>query len=267
MFDDAGAAMGEKIRDFFDYIRFNICIFSVFIASSGYLLYAQPSIDLLFVALSSFFVCVGAYSYNNIVDKKEDSINRGRINPFSSNFEGVIITASAFLAGFVFSLFLSPLSVLFYIVTFTISLAYSGFRLKKYLLVKNLYTGFGITQVFLIGASNFSITSGVIHNYILISAFITIGSIISDLRDYKGDKAANIMTLPVFLGYEKARRLVMLSLIFYSVWVIGFSEFFVIGPFVLLMLFAVFKDNPAVAHLFGRYSFVLIALWLVFGGA
>jgi len=71
-------------------------------------------------------------------------------------------------------------------------MAYSFFKIKALPLVKNIYTGFGIALIFLIGSSGAPFTYTMIIYYFLISLFMTTGSIIADLRDYKGDSETGI---------------------------------------------------------------------------
>lgn len=254
----------DGLNDFLRYIRFNLCLFSVFIAVSGYLVHNAPSKDMLFVALTSFFLCAGAYSYNNITDQKEDIVNRGKANPFASSAEGKVIVFLAFFFGFLSSFFLTPLSILFSAINVLTSLAYSAFRIKKHLLIKNIYSGFGVAQVFLIGAAAFSITKEILFFYFLISFFIMVESIISDLRDYKGDKVSGIDTIPVSLGYDKTRHLVILLLAAYLIPISLYAKLAVLLPFVFLMLFAVARNNPALAHSFGSFSLMFLALRMMF---
>ncbi|MFH1228846.1 MAG: hypothetical protein V1678_00280 [Candidatus Aenigmatarchaeota archaeon] len=93
-----------------DFTRPKICVFISSIALCGYLLFNSVGIVMLFTFLASFFGTAGAYCLNNIKDKEEDMINRKKINPFSSNRSGMIITIACFFIGVIFSLFLSPFS-------------------------------------------------------------------------------------------------------------------------------------------------------------
>lgn len=143
------------------------------------------------------------------------------------------------------------------------SIVYSFFRLKKYFLIKNLYTGLAAGLIFLIGTINVSIE--IIQYYLLISFFIFIVSIISDLRDYKGDKASYIKTLPVSLGYHTTKIIVFLLLGVFSFLVLN-SHLIILLPFSLVVLFFVYKNRPNIAHSLGGFSFVFFALFLLLRG-
>lgn len=252
----------EKIMLLLDFVRIDLCISAMFFGLIGYLLFSSPSKITFWIALTSFFACAGAYSYNSITDQKEDVINRKKVNPFASAAVGKITVISAFLLGFISSLFLSRLSAAFYIITIITSLIYSKFRLKRYLLVKNLYTGFGVMQVFLIGAAASSAEGGMISYYILFSVFVLIGSIISDLRDYEGDKALKIRTVPVDFGYDFTKKVVLLSLSAYLL-IMAFLQLLVMIPFILLMSLSLYANRPSSAHFFGGLSFIFLTGWLL----
>ncbi|MCK4554967.1 MAG: UbiA family prenyltransferase [Candidatus Aenigmarchaeota archaeon] len=254
--------MKTGLSDLLKYIRLDLCIFSTFIASSGYLLNNPLSNKLFFVILSSFFLCAGAYSYNNQKDKEEDLVNRKKSNPYTEISFGKIITLVVFLFGFISCFFLSYFSVMFYIVATITSLIYSKFKMKKYLLVKNIYTGFGVTQVFLIGAANSSITTQIIIYYVVLSVFIMIESIISDLRDYKGDKKMNIRTLPVCFGYDYTKKMLLSVLVSYALFVF-FLKLFVLVPFIILMSLYLYKNRVCAAHFVGSLSFLFLMGWLL----
>ena len=256
--------MPNKLRNLIEFIRPKLCVFVACISAIGYLLFNELSSNILFVLLSSFFVCAGAYSYNNMTDKKEDYINRKRLNPFVSSINGKRIVCACLLAGFSFSLFLSFSSVLFYISSAVTGIIYSKFAVKKHFIIKNIYTGFGVMQAFLIGASVSAPTLEAFYYYIALSLFVVIGSIISDMRDYTGDKSAGIKTIPVHFGYGITKALVLILLGIYAFFIIySFVRLFSLLPFIGLMSFFVYKNKISYAHLSGSLSFVFLMVTLM----
>jgi len=251
----------NNFNSLFEFIRFELCVFASFIGMTGYLLFSPLSLNLVFVALSSFFVCAGGYAYNNITDRKEDLINRKRVIFFSLNNKSYLIVIFSFLIALLFALPLSFYSSFFTVMEIIIGITYSLFRIKKYFLLKNIYTGFGVTQIFLLGAGN--ITIEIIQYYLLISFFIFIGSIISDLRDYKGDKNKGIRTLPVSLGYNKTKELVYFLLTVFFILILIYSDLLVLLPFALIMFFSLYKNNPSFAHSCGGFSLIFLTLRLM----
>lgn len=255
----------HPVQDFFEFIRFRLCILAPVLALSGYFMHNnifQISIDASFLVLGSFFLCTAAYAYNNITDKKEDVFNRKKITPLVSGRNGKISIAFFFLAGLFFSLFLPAYSFISAAAFLIVGTAYSFFRIKKYLLIKNVYTGFSLPLIFLMGAFTHPAAYETFSYYVLISVFLLIGSMISDLRDYAGDRAAGVRTLPVCLGYEKARGIIMLLLAAYSASLLLSKVLLVFLPFVFLMFLAIKKDEPSLAHSFGKVPFIFLMIWL-----
>jgi len=253
--------MKKLLSDFLEFIRFRICIFVTCIGIIGYLLFNTISMNLVFVVLASFLVTAGAYSFNNITDKKEDLINRKKINPFLINKSGYLISAICFSFGMFFSFFLSVYSIVFCSLGLFVSITYSFFRLKERFLVKNLYTGFGASVVFLAGASCISLE--IFLYYLIFSLFIFIGSTISDLRDYEGDRLSNIKTLPVYLGYEVCKKIDFVLLSIFSVVILFFSHFIILLPFSIVMFYFLYKNKPSLAHSCEGFSFIFLVLWSV----
>jgi len=255
--------MKEIISNISEFIRLKICIFVCAIGMSGFLLFNPLNMSLVFVSLTSFLVAAGAYSLNNIRDVKEDRINRKKINPLVFSDKALPIILICFSIGIFFSFFLSLYSILFSLVGTIISIHYSFFKLKKHFLIKNLYTGFGVSVVFLVGA--ISVNIEVVWYYFLISFFAVIISMISDLRDYKGDKINFIKTLPVSLGYDVTKNLIFLLIGLFSFLILFFSNLFILLPFVFIMLYFLYKNNPSSAHSFAGYSLVFLVFWLLIG--
>jgi len=253
----------NKLKELFQFIRIELCILAPFLSIAGYFLFNSFSADIIFVVLSSFFLFAGVYAYNNLTDREEDLINRKKINSYTLSNKGLIIVIICFLLGFIFSLFLPVLSILFSFSIVITGMIYSFFRLKKYFLVKNFYTGFGMPQLFLLGAA--SLSKEVILFYFVFSIFFFIGSLISDLRDYGGDKAVGIKTLPVYLGYVLTKRIIYFLLIGTLVFILQLN-LYILFPmliFAMIMFFFLFKDKPKMAHFYGSTSFVFLIIWLI----
>ncbi|MFH1228847.1 MAG: UbiA family prenyltransferase [Candidatus Aenigmatarchaeota archaeon] len=141
------------------------------------------------------------------------------------------------------------------------SLSYSCFKIKKYSLVKNLYTALGVGTAFLVGAAY--ISAEVMWSYSLFFFFIMIMSLISDLRDYEGDKKSNIGTLPVSIGYENVRKILFVLLGLFSVQSIFSYKLFAFLPFTFSMMYFLYKNRPSKAHSFGGLSFIFLTFWLL----
>jgi len=250
--------------EFLDFIRVKICLFCVFIAISGFLLFNKISINLIFVILSVFFLCASVCAYNNITDKEEDSINKKRVNPLTFTKKGFFIVIFCFIVGLISTLVLSLTSTIVYLSSSFIGFTYSIFKLKQYPVLKNLYSGFSWSLSFLFGTSlNFNYISFVY--YIIITLFIFVSSILSDLRDFKGDRIYKILTIPVSIGYNKSKKMIYLLYTMFSFFILlgKFNEFLVFIPFCLSIIILVNKNKIKLAHNFSGFAFIAFALQLL----
>lgn len=231
----------------------------------GYMLFNNLSATILWVAAGCFFIVACVYSYNNITDKKEDKINRGKINAFSKSKSGTYVVFLCALFGLLFSFYVSSSSFILSAIFVVAGFLYSRFRIKSYFLVKNLYTAFFTSFLLLIGAAHLEFSQEFFLYYLLFFISLLLGSIIADLRDFEGDNKVGLRTLPVILGYRKTKYLVYSGLIlsFLLVFRIDFSVLFPILPFILLSLFFVKKNSHKSAHAFESMSLVFLAIWLI----
>ncbi len=250
-------------NNFLDFIRLRICIYATFLAAIGYLIFNVMGTNIFLVMLSVFFGTGATYAFNNMTDVEEDMINRKKPNSPPSKSTGYAVILLFLSLSLILASLLSVSSLFFMGIPIVAGILYSHLRLKKYTLLKNLYTGFGATFVFLMGAS----AAGAVSNetflyYLIFSFFIFISSIISDMRDYKGDGISGIRTIPVKIGYENSRFVVQVLLAAFSVLTLLSPELIVLLPFTLLMLFSIKRGNPGRAHSLGGFSLIFLAVWV-----
>ncbi len=253
--------VAEMVMEFLNFIRVRICISASLLALAGILLSAH-GISAAFVLACSFFACAAVYSYNNITDKEEDLKNRGSLNRLVLNKKlGLAVVSCCALTSIMLSFSLTFYSA-FFILTFIVTgIAYSHFRIKKHPLIKNLYTAFLISQLFLVGYGY--IDAGTLFYYTEFYLFILAGSILSDLRDYEGDKDAGINTLPVIFGPAKIKKMIY-ALIFLTgmLAAFDFSRLCIILVCNFIVLIELIRNNFGFAHSFGMMSFAFLDLWL-----
>lgn len=263
------------LKEFLGFIRLKICVFVTCVALSGYLLFNPINGKIFFLVLTVFFASAAGYSLNQITDKKEDLLNNKRINRFASNPGGKMFVAGFFSLNMLFSVLLSLITALIIFSSVFLIAAYSILRVKEIFPLKNLYTALALSLCFLVGASAGGFVSfGMLMSYFVVSVFIFAASLISDLRDHKGDKQAGIMTIPAKLGYETGKSIVYFSLALFiaSVFILGYKGFYLLLPFLLPAVFFLGKDKPAAAHHYLLMSFILLPFallaiktgWLVF---
>ncbi|RLI95011.1 MAG: hypothetical protein DRO92_02275 [Candidatus Altiarchaeales archaeon] len=111
---------------------------------------------------------------------------------------------------------------------------------KRISSIKNIYAMISISLMFLVGATansnsiNSITTIDLIKVYLVLSIYILIISIMADLRDYDGDRLADIKTIPVMLGYNAGKRVIYLLFILFSILVVIEN---LISFYILLCLF------------------------------
>lgn len=241
--------MPKDAKEFVGFIRPKIIISTACIGISSYLFFNSINPALFFILLGCACLSLGGYSFNMITDRKEDFINRGKINAFAASNVGLVISAVFYLLGAISMFVLSATLFLEYAAIAVFSIAYSLFRLKDYLHVKNFYTAFLGGAFFLIGTMHVSVE---IFSYsFLMAVLIYTLSLLGDLRDHKGDKKAGIKTVPTHLGYEISRRIASFSIVSFIAFILLFGafKFFLFLPFAIYSLFILIKKNmPKLAH-------------------
>lgn len=251
----------RQIREISDFVRIRIAVYLVSLAVSGYLIFNEPSQDIIFVAFGAFLISCGSYGYNAITDKEEDKINR-KAYGLSASRSGIRIIFLSFFAGLTVSGFLGTVPFSMSLAATLAALIYSRFRLKKHLFVKNLYTAATVPISFIFGAANLSEEAAAYYFSFFI--FFLAGSIISDLRDYRGDRAAGIKTIPVHFGTESAKYAVYFLLSVAALSFINLNAIMFL-PLIAALPIAfgfVAKNRYSHAHLSMGSPLVFLAIWL-----
>lgn len=251
------------MNGFFGFIRLRICITIAFIAASGFLLQNRPSTAIIPVVSVAFLIFAGGYAYNNMKDVKEDSFNRGGINPFSGSRAGLAVVSALFLAGIGFSAMLPLSAVAVALLMLAASVSYSALRIKQYTLLKNAYTGLSIPLAFLFGCfAGHAPPEGFVAYYSALSLFIFTGSMISDLRDIRGDERTGIGTLAVRMGFESAKLLSCALLAACALLMLMLPGMVILLPFALAALALVRMNMMSRAHSVGGASMIALAIWM-----
>jgi len=252
------------LKEFFGFIRIELCFYSIFLAILAYLLFNSVPTSLPSIILITFLICAASFAYNNVIDKKEDRINRGKINYFSKGMIGKFVIISFIILGILISVFLSISAVLFSILFLITSMTYSFFKIKRYLLIKNLYIGIIMNWIFLLGVNNF-ITIEILQYWTVIFLMFFTSSILADLRDYKGDKIAGHKTLPIVLGCDKSKKNVYFLLALSSALILlfRFYNFLIFLPFFILTYFLMSRNKFSDAHIWSGLSLIFVVISLV----
>jgi 4-hydroxybenzoate polyprenyltransferase len=183
-----------------------------------------------FLLAAAFFLGVSVYSLNKVTDFDEDSINFPDRFRFAKKYRNYILILSleSINLAVVFAFFSDPYAILlilgiFYAGAFY-SLGVSKLRVKKTLVAKNFMVAGAITMAavllpVVIHVSNLFIIVLVAY-FVFLKAFIN--TVLLDVRDIEGDRKAGARTIPLYLGRQKTRNLLLLLNSTLIVW-IGFS--------------------------------------------
>lgn len=175
----------------------------------------EPNLKLLF---AMFFTTFGTYSLNKLTDKDEDLINLPeRANyvignerfllfisvvsysitillGFSVNISTVVVLLFPLFAGIIYSVDILPIP-----------------RIKKIIGMKNIFAALSWTIVIIFLPVIYSYESATITILIFFFIFIKliVNAVIFDIRDIEGDSKSNIKTIPVAIGKEKTRKMLL----------------------------------------------------------
>jgi len=251
-------------KEFMGFIRLRVCLYVTSISIFGFLLFNPLGLKLFLVIFATFAATASMYSLNQLSDGEEDMINKKVLNRFVVNGKGFYIVISLLFFGLLFSVLLSMTSFLFLILSVTLGIIYSTLRIKRISSIKNIYAMISISLMFLVGATansnsiNSITTIDLIKVYLVLSIYILIISIMADLRDYNGDKLADIKTIPVMLGYNAGKRVIYLLFILFSILVVieNLISFYILLMFVPFILIYLIKDNVLNAYNLLSISFL-----------
>jgi len=255
------------LREFASFIRIETCLFITGISVAGYCMFNRIGIDLLFLFLSILLGTGASYGYNHLMDREEDLINNRRLNSLvlrEKIGKGLVVTF--FLLGFLLSSFLSSTFVLLYSLLILLSLVYSGLRVKKMFVIKNVFTGFTIALTFLAGSLvSHELNFEVLSYFPFIFLFGLTLNILGDIRGYEGDKLAEVKTIPLVFGKDIAKKLIYLitGVFTASVVVLGFATLYPLIPFMLLIAFFLHRDDHRKSRISILSSFIFFSLFIL----
>ena len=251
------------IKELVSFTRPKICFLVTGLATSGYLLFNPIDIKLLLVAIWAFFATSATYSYNLITDKQEDMINHKKLNYFTMHHKtGMCLIASFIAISATATLFLSKASILLCIFAIITGIIYSRARIKEIFPMKNIYTAGALSIAFWTGALNAPLNSNMILYSIPITMLLFIASIISDLRDYKGDKSLGIKTVPVVIGYSNTQKIIYATILIFlsTIIFLKMDGLYALIPFTIHALLLLKQNKPNIAHKYTMMSFTYLPL-------
>jgi 4-hydroxybenzoate polyprenyltransferase len=180
----------------------------------GFFLYSSRIVPSLLLA--AFLVTFAVYGLNKVTDKSEDSINKPEATSSSSVYFltfSIISMIIGFLIGLdqgvmAFMVLFTPVIIG---VIYSVRISKSVPRLKEIVGIKSLVvaiswalTGCFLPEVDIVVKLQASL---IIFTYIFIRIFV--GTILCDVLDGEGDLASGIETIPIKLGRNKTKKLLI----------------------------------------------------------
>ena len=244
----------DKFISFLTISSLFIAINATLVAYISFLLYGV-SVD-LGLLLAAFFVTFTVYALNKLTDLKEDAINMpGRAGFIEKNKHCLICAVIAsFIAALFISFSKSPFAVFIVLFPFCIGVVYSvkisNFRLKDITGVKNIVVAlsWAVMEAFLplaVSAPTFILT---ILIFYFIFTKILISATVFDVRDIEGDRLNNVRTIPVVLGREKTKNLLLILNSTLLAWLVLSYLLGFFHRYILVLIFSIIYGYGYIIH-------------------
>ncbi len=208
---------------------------------------------------ATFFIIFGVYGINKLTDLKEDLINTPEranlIIRIQKVFKLLVILSFAIslILGLTVNVLTIPvlLAPLFAGILYSIRISPNLPRLKDITAVKNIIIAlsWGIGAAFLpaICYSKELITILLIFYFFTLRSFIN--SVLFDVRDVEGDKKSNIPTIPVTIGVENTKKLLLALNSTFLPWLaIAYYLNLFTSHILVVLLFAVIYSFTYILH-------------------
>jgi len=253
---------------------------SLFLAVSGvfklyfsFLLYGvQPRWNLL---AATFFIVFSVYGINKLTDIKEDEINNpervGYVKRFAKALKYAVV--ASLLLAVLLSALTGPLAVLVILFPIVAGALYSirlipGYpRLKDITGVKNII----IAATWANGTAflPYLVAGGIsLGKVFLIYYFFFMKSMINtvlfDIRDIEGDRLNGIRTIPVRLGLERTRAMLLALNSTFILWVLAAHNLGYFGRYLPVLVFAILNGYAYILY-FSRRNYrpgKLLDVWV-----
>jgi 4-hydroxybenzoate polyprenyltransferase len=191
-----------------------LSINGVMVVVFGFLLESAATVP--FLLLSAFLVTFGVYGLNKFTDRTEDSINRPETSPKTSNYY-LVFSIATMVIGFSIGILESILAFFVLVapvlmgVIYSVKISNSIPRLKEIVGVKSFVvaiswalTGSLLPDQFC--TPKFQLIT-IVFVYIFLRVFV--GSTLCDVLDKKGDLASGVETIPIRLGRNNTKKLLI----------------------------------------------------------
>ena len=167
--------------------------------------------------IAAFLLCFSVFSWNKVTDLKEDSINLPDMGQFTKKNRDYLIFASfeAINIALILAFFTNPVAVAIILFAFLVAFFYGlghSFRIKDTLVLKNVTIAGTMAAVAVLLPlalhANIAWIVLLLSYFIFVKVFIT--TVLNDVRDVDGDRKTGVHTIPVSLGRNKTRNLLLI---------------------------------------------------------
>ncbi len=196
----------EQFVMYMKFIRVHVALTWAAVAMLGCFAAGTPSEVSASIFFSTFFIVGATYAYNSTKDGDEDRANKLELHPYIRSGKGGLVCAATFLSGLGAASFAGASVFLFAFACTVIGYAYSALRVKRFVIVKTAYIALSDALLVIWGfvyKMNFSEVAW--YYFVSIFSLVFGMSLISDMKDYDGDKAASVPTIPVVFGLHSAK--------------------------------------------------------------
>jgi 4-hydroxybenzoate polyprenyltransferase len=221
-----------------------------------------------------FFVTLGAYGFNSVTDFREDAVNKplSQINTGRKTWRDILnFSLASKLIALVAAYFISWTVLLVVSIILIGSFLYSskpmgGERLKDMFIVKNITIAllWSLLTLLPMLAWGFSVPFAYMSVVFFVFTHDFISSVLSDLKDVKGDKAAGIRTIPTVFGEKNTLALLSAAnilglLAIFSGWVfLGLKAYLFLLPLACIlrayMIWLIGSDKLPVAEVYRKFD-------------
>lgn len=250
--------------------RYNISVFLMYIALLAIYItkipYQADTKNLLLFVIANTAGIAIIYLYNKITDTKEDTVLGITISEKNRKILWILIGLLFALSSSIYISLISPIVVISGALMFILGALYSGvfgMRAKKYFIVKNItpptlwYISF-VVFGYVVYSLNLPLLLYIFYPVFFLSLMF---EIIWDMPDMESDRHTGTKTLPVVIGFEKT-RIVVLSYIGLLIYFIPKLEIklFLLG----LSIIVLYVQKTTKKHTYHIYLVCLAALLLLF---
>jgi 4-hydroxybenzoate polyprenyltransferase len=204
----------------------------------------------LIVSALGMLITYSIYNLNRKTDESEDAVNHAHRYAFTKKYEKILYLSGigAYLLALVLSGFYGILVILVSSIPLLTGLIYStpilpqGFRyrrLKEIPVLKSLLVAIAwalppaLLPVYISGASPDLVTLAVI---LFFFSLVFINTVLFDIRDLEGDRAAGVRTIPVLLGIPRTKTLLTLVNVIFGTAVLSILLFSHISPVYICLI-------------------------------